>query len=221
MPATTYPGNPTIKSLIRGVKKPWEYTFPTDLQPWDRQLPTEEDPIVWRRSIPHGKQWVDISDMINILKERHYAVHVIVVTRDPFSAIQSQLKWRHVEDGEKGKANISRAYLHIFQHLLRAKIPYTLVNYESLASYPKAQDFLLEQIGLELPERRWPVYDGNRKWHNIKEEEVLAVFPEGWYPCEAGNEKRYFERVETGYQKMQQQKVIICGLGAGCYLRFT
>lgn len=206
------PWQPDNKELIRGVKKPWQYTFPTDLQPWDRQLPTEEDPIVWRRSIPHGKQWVDIADMINILKERHYAVHVIVVTRDPFSAIHSQLKWRHVKSMEKGKANISRAYLHIFQHLSRSKTPYTLVNYESLATYPKAQDFLLEQIGLELPERRWPIYDGNRKWHDIKAEDALADFPEGWYPCKTRDKGKYFERVEKGYHQMKQQEVIICGL---------
>ena len=72
------------------------------------------------------------------------------------------------------KANISQAYLHIFQHLLRSNTPYTLVNYESLASYPKAQHFLLEQIGLELPERRWPIYDGNRKWHDLKPADDLA-----------------------------------------------
>ncbi len=206
------PWQPDNKELIRGIKKPWEYTFPTDLQPWDRQLPTVEDPIVWRRSIPHGKQWIDISDMINILKERHYAVHVVVVTRDPFSAIHSQLKWRHVKSLEKGKANVSRAYLHIFRHLSRSRTPYTLVSYESLASYPKAQDFLLEQIGLELPERRWPIYDGNRKWHDIKAEDTLADFPEGWYPCKAGHKGRYFEQVEKGYQKMKEQELIICGL---------
>lgn len=206
------PWQPDNKELIRGVKKPWEYTFPTDLQPWDRQLPTVEDPIVWRRSIPHGKQWIDISDMINVLKERHYAVHVIVVTRDPFSAIHSQLKWRHVKKLEKGKANVSRAYLHIFQHLSRSKTPYTLVSYESLAFYPKAQDFLLEQIGLELPERRWPIYDGNRKWHDIKPEAALADFPEGWYPCNPEIKEQYFEYVEKGYRKMKQQEVIICGL---------
>ena len=206
------PWQPDNKELIRGVKKPWEYTFPTDLQPWDRQLPTTEDPIVWRRSIPHGKQWVDIEDMINILKERRYSVHVIVLSRDPFSAIQSQLKWRHVKDMEKGMANISRAYLHIFQHLLRSKTPYTLFNYESLASYPKAQDFLLEQIGLELPERRWPIYDGNRKWHDTKAEDTLADFPEGWYPCRPEEKGQYFDRVRIGYQKMAQQEVVICGL---------
>lgn len=206
------PWQPDNKKLIRGVKKPWEYTFPTDLQPWDRQLPTVEDPIVWRRSIPHGKQWVDIEDMINILRERRYAVHVVVVTRDPFSAINSQLKWRHVKSLEKGKANVSRAYLHIFQHLSQSKTPYTLVNYESLASYPKAQDFLLEQIGLELPERRWPIYDGNRKWHDLTAKDELADFPEGWYPCKLGNPKHYFERVEKGYERMAEKEVVICGL---------
>ena len=203
---------PDKKELIRGVKKPWEYKFPTDLQPWDKQLPTNEDPIVWRRSMPHGKEWININSMIQILKERAYTVHVIVVTRDTFSGLQSQLKWRHTKDIKTGKTNIKKAYLHIFRHLLKSGVEYTMVNYEALASYPKAQDFLLEQLGLELPERRWPIYDGNRKWHNIKPEDALADFPEAWYPCIKDNKKDYFDRIHNGYQKMRKHNVIICGL---------
>ncbi|MEL6970981.1 MAG: hypothetical protein AAFZ63_04705 [Bacteroidota bacterium] len=206
------PWQPENKVLLRGLKKPWEYEFPTDLQPWDNRPPTIENPIVWRRSLPHGKKWINLSQMARDLWSRGYQVQVVVVSRDTHSGLQSQLKWRHVRDLETGKANISQAYLHIFRHLLKTRLPFTVVNYESLAYYPKAQDFMLEQLDLPLPERRWPIYDGNRKWHDNQLNDNPADFPEGWYPCKAGNADTYFQRVADGYRKMKEQDVIICGL---------
>lgn len=206
------PWQPENKALNRELPKPWESELPTDLQPWDIKYPVDEDPIVWRRSLPHNKEWVNLSHMINILRLRAYLVQVVVVTRDPYAALHSQLKWRHIKDLESGKRNISKAYLQIFRSLLRIKIPFILVNYESLAQYPQAQDFLLKQLGLKLPKRRWPVYDGNRKWYNLDTNEELAAFPEAWYPCRASNPKAYFERISSGYQNMEQQTVIFCGL---------
>ncbi|MEM6700174.1 MAG: hypothetical protein AAF599_17350, partial [Bacteroidota bacterium] len=97
------PWQPNNKVLHRGIKKPWEYKFPTDLQPWDKKMPTNENPIVWRRSIPHGKQWINLTKMILDLKERGYQVKAIVVTRDSYAALQSQLKWQHVKHDKMGK----------------------------------------------------------------------------------------------------------------------
>ncbi|MEM9819879.1 MAG: hypothetical protein AAF985_02360 [Bacteroidota bacterium] len=205
------PWQPENKVLLRGLKKPWEYEFPTDLQPWDNHPPTGESPIVWRRSLPHGKKWINISQMIRDLKSRGYQVKAVVVSRDTHSGLQSQLKWRHVKDEATGQANIPKAYLHIFRHLQQAKIPFVMVNYEALATYPKSQDFLLEQLGLPLPKRRWPIYDGNLKWHDNKVNNDLANFPEAWYPCQ-GDPQVYFDRLESGYQKMKEQSIVICGL---------
>ncbi len=206
------PWQPENKVLIRGIKRPWEYEFPTDLQPWDNRPPTVETPIVWRRSLPHGKKWISLSQMARDLWSRGYQVRAVVVSRDTHSGLQSQLKWRHVKEPETGLANISKAYLHIFKHLQRSRIPFTVVNYESLALYPKAQDFLLQQLDLPLPKRRWPIYDGNLKWHDNQTNNEPADFPEGWYPCRVGNPQDYFERIEKGYQRMQEKSVVICGL---------
>ncbi|MCB0565048.1 MAG: hypothetical protein KDD01_11790 [Phaeodactylibacter sp.] len=114
--------------------------------------------------------------MIRSLKGRGYLVKVVVVTRDAYAGLQSQLKWRHIKDMEQGKANIAQAYFHIFRHLLRSGTLFTVVNYEALVQYPKAQDFLLEQLGLERPPRRWPVYDGNQKWYDYKLNEGRSRF---------------------------------------------
>lgn len=206
------PWQPKSKVLNRGKKKPWEHKLPTDRQPWDKKLPTNEDPIVWRRSIPHGREWVNLTEMIRSLRGRGYLVKAVVVTRDAYAGLQSQLKWRHIKDMEQGKANIAQAYLHIFRHLLRSGALFTVVNYEALVRYPKAQDFLLEQLGLERSPRRWPVYDGNQKWYDHNLNEGLADFPEAWYPCRAGDQQSYFDRICEGYQKMSRQTVVFCGL---------
>src|SRR6266540_4276722 len=55
-------------------------------------LPHDETPIVWRRSYPHGGQWVDISQAVGQLRRKGYDVHAVVTTRDWFPMIQSQLK---------------------------------------------------------------------------------------------------------------------------------
>ena len=204
------PWQPENKVLLRGVKKPWQFKFPTDIQPWDKVSPTVEDPIVWRRSIPHGKQWINISEMIRGLRAKGYEVKVIVVNRDSTSAIESQLKWRHVRTTEEGEANIQKAYLHIFRHLQKSAVDYVLVNYEALALYPQAQNRLLKQLGLNLPKRPWPVYDGNRKWHNMPQIKEVD-FPEAWYPCKHDHSS-YFERVERGFQVMKESTLVICGL---------
>lgn len=206
------PWQPENKVLLRDLEKPWESESPTDVQPWDKKPPIDEDPIVWRRSIPHGNTWIDITRVIRDLKSRGYLTTVIIVTRDTYSGIQSQLKWGHVVSLEEGKAKISQAYIHIFRHLLWTQVTYTMVNYEALALYPKAQDFLLQQLGLPLPERRWPAYDGNRKWYDYELNNAPGDFPEGWYPCRSGDTQSYFDRVRMGYKKMTAQTVIICGL---------
>lgn len=205
------PWQPENKILVKGLKKPWEYEFPTDLQPWDNRPPRNETPVVWRRSIPHGKKWINISQMINDLRSRGYLVKAVVVSRDTNAALQSQLKWQHVKGIETGQANIPKAYLHIFRHLQKSKVPFVMASYEALATYPKSQDFLLQQIGLPLPKRRWPVYDGNKKWYNEKASNDPADFPEGWYPCQ-GDTEAYFGRIRSGYQQMKEKTVVICGL---------
>jgi hypothetical protein len=159
------PWRPEARRLGPDDDKPWDHALPTDVQPWDRAPPTEQDPIVWRRSLPHGKAWVDLCGMIELLRARSYAVTALVVTRDRYCALQSQLKWHHVGDLATGEANVERAWRHIFGHLERARVPFVVASYEALVSYPQAQDRLLESLGLTPPAARLAVWDGNRKWY--------------------------------------------------------
>jgi hypothetical protein len=196
-----------------------------DRQPWDEKLPTDEDPIVWRRSVPHLKHWPDIRGMIDVLERRGYTVHAIVVHRDRYAAIQSQLKWRHVADPEVARANIERAYPYIFAHLQAAAVKSTVVNYESLAHYPAAQDDLLEELGLDAPSERLEVWDANRKWYDARAEHPQVVlpktpaaarrcadFPEWSFPCDPSVRLTYEKRVAAGRERMRTSSVVFCGL---------
>jgi hypothetical protein len=136
-----------------------------DDQPWDHEEPVDQTPIVWRRSVPHGGEWPDIVGWINRLQNSAYQVSVVVVVRDWHATIQSQLKWGHVKTRAKAEMSLWTAYMYIFEGLKRAKAPFVVTTYEALVNYPEAQDGLLEELGLDLPEKRPEVWDGNAKWY--------------------------------------------------------
>ena len=175
------PWYPERQELGEGDQKPWDHDLPVDRQPWDERAPSGEDPIVWRRSIPHQRAWSNIDSMVHSLEEAGYEVTAIVVTRDRYAAIQSQLKWRHVPDATTARANISRAWVHIFDHLDRAGCPFLVVSYEALVRHRAAQDRLLEELGLPLDGDRPDVWDGNRKWYagEVAAERDTTGGPEG------------------------------------------
>ena len=203
--------------------EPWRKDAHNDLQPWDRALPTDQDPVVWRRSVPHLKQLPAIKDMVDKLEMRDYQVTAIIVCRERYAAQQSQIKWRHVENSQSASTNIQRAYKHIFSQLDEADIHFVVTSYEALVNYPEAQDSLLRQLDLALPELRLEVWDGNQKWYESIEKggcpesaETITVpsstvreFPESWFSCFKAD---YRERITRGKQRMQSARAVFCGI---------
>ncbi len=134
-------------------------------QEFDRAPPRGVSPVVWRRSIPHGKEWPDITRMVNVLKANGYEVKAIATTRDWHPAIESQLKARHVGSREEARANLRRAYPFIFWHLAETKIPFWVVSYEALVARPKkVVGKLMEALGLPVP-GKIEIFDGNEKYY--------------------------------------------------------
>ncbi|MCG8456045.1 MAG: hypothetical protein MI919_07170 [Holophagales bacterium] len=206
-----------------------------DRQPWDEKLPSGEDPIVWRRSMPHLRRWPDLGRMANDLEARGYRIHVVVVTRERFAATQSQLKWGHVANEAEAHRNIEQAFRHIFQHIEAADLRATVVSYESLLQGSAAQERLLHGLGLAPPEKPFDVWDGNRKWHELWDatgakpspdgpetpDDELYVgtehprefpFPEHWYPPVPQAWSRESKRVLEGRRIMADKRVLFCGL---------
>ncbi len=203
-----------------------------DLQPWDVCMPDDQDPIVWRRSVPHLEKLPNIAEMVASLEARDYTVTVVVVTREKYATVQSQIKWGHIINTQQGLEQIEQSYQHIFQHIKKAGVAHTLVNYESLVNYAHASKFLLIELGLKLPKQNFSMFDGNIKWgDNYRLEEAhtplcspsgqgseanhvkIFDFPEHWFNCkDRESESRYADMVRTGYKTMQHKSLVICSI---------
>lgn len=129
-------------------------------------LPQDETPIVWRRSFPHGGQWVDLSKPIAQLRARGYAVWAVVTTRDWFPMIQSQReRHSHVTNAEVGLSNVRNAYRKIFESL-GSDVPFVMASYDSITHHQwKAIRRLLEALQLIKPQSVDVIIDGNAKWY--------------------------------------------------------
>jgi hypothetical protein len=128
-------------------------------QPWDNELPRDgTTPIVWRRSVPHGGDWVDIKGMVGNLRKLGYTVVAVVIVRNMFATIRSQIRRRmHNTEGEI-RVNFRRALVRIFTELEKEGVPFVLQTYEALVNYPEAQDCLLKQLELPLPVERLKIH---------------------------------------------------------------
>lgn len=126
--------------------------------------------LVWRRSVPHGKQWPDLSAAIQRLQRGGYVVTVVVTSRDWHAMALSQIEQTHAPDVAGAIRNVQWAYHHIFRALYLTHVPFEVVNYEALVSRPQAVTAqLMTRLGLPAP-AEVSIYDGNAKYYA----EVLA-----------------------------------------------
>lgn len=219
---------PTARVLVAEDAKPWDSELPTDRQGWDDELPTDEDPVVWRRSVPHQGEWLDLDAIVSGLEARGYSVRVVVVTRDLHAAVQSQLKWHHVESADAARDNIQRAYREIFTQLARRRVPLVVTSYEALVRFPAARERLVADLGLALPDGSFKVWDGDEKWYSATAEVhappsdarsrataepyVDTGFPEAWFPPAGYLAREYHKRVRLGTAHMSAHRAVFCGL---------
>jgi len=136
-------------------------------QPFDGGVPGNgPDLAVWRRSIPHDRQWARIESMVRSLRSAGYEVESIVTMRDWHAMCRSQVAMGHVADYKTANANLQEAYPHIFTGLARVNCPFRTASYDSLVRRPRAfLRVLLEQLELPFPNVLENIYDGNDKWY--------------------------------------------------------
>jgi hypothetical protein len=134
-------------------------------QPFDISFPpiTTSPLIVYRQSVPHLDNWLNLRDLLNRCKHRD--VIVIVTTRDWYCTVKSQVKHNLATDECTANDRLQRAYCNIFQELARWRVNYLTLSYESLTLHPRlAQLHLLTQLGL-LMEHEVNVTNENTKHH--------------------------------------------------------
>jgi hypothetical protein len=127
----------------------------------DSAIP-DEPLLVWRRSLPHDKQWPDIAGLVGLLRLHGYAVTAIVSSRDWHAMALSQVQAPHAPDVSTALVQIQQAYLRIFAGLRSTATPFRVVNYEALVMRVETSIRLLEHLGLPA-EARIEVHDGNAK----------------------------------------------------------
>jgi LPS sulfotransferase NodH len=112
--------------ILAGCQGSWGH-----YQHYDHHFP-KDSPIVWRRSVPHARQWPDIVDMVTSLRNAGYSVKAVVTTRHWWPMICSQVKAGYVPCLDTARKNVRRAYRHIFSSLEQANVEYVIVSYEAL-----------------------------------------------------------------------------------------
>lgn len=122
--------------------------------------------LAWRRSLPHGKKWPLVCDMVTTMKSWNLDVHVLVTMRDYYSMIQSQLGARHVKTTDEARDNILRAYESIFSGVGRTGVPLVCASYEALIQRPeKTAGRTLDYLGLPWTNLILPdIKDANEKY---------------------------------------------------------
>ena len=127
-------------------------------------VPAFGDHVVWRRSLPHGGVWPNLSKCVSRLRSAGYSVLVVVMSRD-WNAIQlSQVASGHVDETFVAHNHIREAYRIIFNAITREGVDYEIVNYEMLCGHELAVSSLLERLGLTSQEPV-AIYDGNAKYY--------------------------------------------------------
>lgn len=113
--------------------------------------------IVYRKSLPHAKQWVDVQTIINNMQDAGYQVTVVAMDREDKYLIPSQLRHGHVADTEEAENHIARARAII------ESIPQVIkVDYGKFVHYHKTREAFFNKLELEIPDKEY--YDGNERY---------------------------------------------------------
>ncbi len=131
------------KILIEAGCTGWDGHF----QPFDKEPIGDQDPIVWRRSVPHNGTWLALGELLARLYDRD--VHVIITMRDWTCAMSSQVRNKHAKTRVEALEKLRKAYREIFEQVNALQLPYTVLVYESMILNPDvALKAFVRELGL-------------------------------------------------------------------------
>lgn len=113
--------------------------------------------VVLHRSFPHNNHFVDLKRMARTAREKGFDPRIVVLTRVMPATIDSQIERKHVPNATKARENIKRAYLEIFDDVIDAILPFTVVTYEFLAD-KKYVGWMFEELGLAYDAGKIPSF---------------------------------------------------------------
>lgn len=126
---------------------------------------------VFRRSFPHGGKWPILPDLLWHFKERGFEIVVIVMMRDMYCIMQSQMtNSTHAFTLAHSFEKIRRAYTTIFRALAAVDRDFLIVSYESLVRRPvETCSWACGMIGMEFDPGKLPdIRDENAKHYEYR-----------------------------------------------------
>lgn len=93
-------------------------------------------PIVWRRSMPHLRQWPDLVSMAEKLNDLDYVPAVIITHREWYAMARSQIANGHAPSMSRATANIKSAYEQAYRWTHGSVKRWMTVTYESVLLHP-------------------------------------------------------------------------------------
>jgi len=137
-------------------------------QPFDEEIPPASgQPIVWRRSYPHGgkegdahgiiRHWPPLLTLSDKVIAAGYDPVVLIMVRDWYAVARSQMANELAPDYPSAIDQIRHAYLRLFHSLIVVStergyhLPYCMVSYESVTADWSALKSLLADLNLLVP----------------------------------------------------------------------
>lgn len=124
-----------------------------------------ESLIVFRRSLPHGGIWPNISYIVDTMKQAGYRIHPIMILRDKSYTIKSQVKNQHVANEIEAADNIRFAVEYAYRNLAALGLNPAVVLYEIFVKYPEVREMLFRSLGLMPPLMEF--HDGNLQYQGV------------------------------------------------------
>lgn len=135
-------------------------------------LPSAEEVllIAWGRSVPGStpRSYPAFAREWQMVMKRGYKPHVIVMVRDWFCMLESQVNtsFKGATNLEQAQRWAEKAYVKLFSALDGAEVPYLIVTFEALQQRPK--QFirrLMASCDLPMPESLEEIYDANEPYY--------------------------------------------------------
>ena len=124
-------------------------------------------PIALHRSIPHGNYRPALPSIINAAQESGFDVTFLVMIREEYANILSQISQHHVNTLREAQDNYKSAYLDIFQCIIEKRVDFILVPYSSLGRQ-NFVNWLMEQLQLNNYQSLYKLFvDGDGKYHPV------------------------------------------------------
>lgn len=124
-------------------------------------------PFVFRRSLPHAGRWPRLTDMLDLLNDAGFSVHILFILRDFFATAKSVVHREYQGTIEDCYDNQRSAIIHFGSEMEICQIyhlfPITYITYEAFCLNEGFRKWLFEErLQLPCPENFQIFYSGDQ-----------------------------------------------------------